>query len=530
MRKWADIAPGWVAPGNIAFIVTDQSQIEALFAQELRRSIAVDGRSISAVGQAAGYSRSYLSQLLRGRQDLKLEHVERVLQVLEIDLPTFLAQVVRGYSSSESTPGMASHLWPATGGASPAADTGYSDEDSDKRDLESLAQRFARESLHETIRQVVQEELARSAQDPRDGEQDGADPHLQGPEAMAGERSGSRRLPAIAEQLVTWAREEALHDVSRAKELGRYAVELAEALPDSFFGLPAVARMRALAYGALANALRVNDELREAERTMTLAFGCLEKSHGDPVDEAELLSLLGSLRMHQTRYEEAEEVLARAADALLAQGECVRRARVLLQLGKARVRLGDPAEAIHCLEEAERWLTTPAQLDLRLYATHLRVGCLLEADRVEEARRLFDSLKPRWLDDMPGTANRLRVTWREGQLLWAEGRLVEAEAKLREVRDAFAELGHSYDVALVSLELACLHLDEGRTGEARELAASLLPVFGSLEVHRNALEALAVVHGALQAETATSQLLQETLRFLHRARRDPDFAFEPSGA
>jgi hypothetical protein len=65
--------------------------------------------------------------------------------------------------------------------------------------------------------------------------------------------------------------------------------------------------------------------------------------------------------------------------------------------------------------------------------------------------------------------------------------------------------GIPYDTALVSLELASLYAARGRTGDLKRLASEMLPVFTSLQIHR---EALAV---------------------LRRARHCPELRFEAPG-
>jgi len=44
--------------------------------------------------------------------------------------------------------------------------------------------------------------------------------------------------------------------------------------------------------------------------------------------------------------------------------------------------------------------------------------------------------------------------------------------------------GIPYDTALVSLEIATLYAEQGRTAELKRLAAGMLPIFSSLHIHR----------------------------------------------
>ena len=66
----------------------------------------------------------------------------------------------------------------------------------------------------------------------------------------------------------------------------------------------------------------------------------------------------------------------------------------------------------------------------------------------------------------------------------------DEEAAIRFLSEAcreFAERGIWYDAALVSLELAAVHAEAGRTAEVKLLARHLVPIFRAQDVHREAL-------------------------------------------
>lgn len=87
----------------------------------------------------------------------------------------------------------------------------------------------------------------------------------------------------------------------------------------------------------------------------------------------------------------------------------------------------------------------------------------------------------------------------------------------------------SYDTALISLELATLYAEQGRTADLKVLAEEMLPIFTSLQIHREALAALAYLRQAMEAERATVELITKVAAYLDRARHDPELRFqEPS--
>lgn len=81
-------------------------------------------------------------------------------------------------------------------------------------------------------------------------------------------------------------------------------------------------------------------------------------------------------------------------------------------------------------------------------------------------------------------------------------------------------------MALVLLEEAILLLEEGRTAEVKALADELAKVFAENGVHREALAALRLFQETAVQDEATAELARQVLRFLFRARHDPELRFE----
>jgi len=117
--------------------------------------------------------------------------------------------------------------------------------------------------------------------------------------------------------------------------------------------------------------------------------------------------------------------------------------------------------------------------------------------------------------------------WLEGRLAAGLGRRAEAIDALRQVRREFADHELAADAALVTLNLAVLLLEEGRTGEVRELAGETVPIFGGMGLDGEAIAALGVFWRAAEQEMATAELGRRLLAFLERARYDPEFRFDP---
>ena len=82
----------------------------------------------------------------------------------------------------------------------------------------------------------------------------------------------------------------------------------------------------------------------------------------------------------------------------------------------------------------------------------------------------------------------------------------------------------------MTLDLAHLYLEAGRAAEVRTLAAEMLDVFLSRDIHRQALAALAVFQKAAELDNATPGLVQEISSYLVRARKNPGLRFAKAAA
>lgn len=98
------------------------------------------------------------------------------------------------------------------------------------------------------------------------------------------------------------------------------------------------------------------------------------------------------------------------------------------------------------------------------------------------------------------------------------GRPVEAESLYLEVRSAFLSLGKGYDAALVSLDLAALLAEQGRSTELKPMAAEILAAFSARGIDREAMASLLLFHQASAEEKATLQMIHRLAADLRRSR------------
>jgi len=305
-----------------------------------------------------------------------------------------------------------------------------------------------------------------------------------------------------------------------AREWAELAVHIAEQVPGE-----EAWRLRLLGWALhfLANALRACNDLPAAEEARTRGRSLWEAGAlGYPglLAEAWLPWIEANLRKDQRRFGEA---LQRIEEALaLDRGEL--RGEILISKSNILRRLDDPAGSTAALLEAEPRIDAERQPRLALV---LRFNLLVDLCALGHAAEA----EPR-LPAVQALAERLgepldlaRCTWLYGQVHAGLGRREEALAAFRQVRRTFHEHELPYDYALVSLDLALVLLELGRTAEVAEVADEMVWIFEAQGVHREALAALRLFCEAAEREAATVELVRRVERFLRRAQLDPELRF-----
>ncbi|MFP5287550.1 MAG: hypothetical protein ACLGI9_17565, partial [Thermoanaerobaculia bacterium] len=131
----------------------------------------------------------------------------------------------------------------------------------------------------------------------------------------------------------------------------------------------------------------------------------------------------------------------------------------------------------------------------------------VELGEYEEARRSLQQMKPLYARHSDELMD-IKLRWIEGKIAAGLGELEDAEEAFAESRDSFDQLGLGYRAALVSLDLVSVWLQQGRTGEIRQLVAELLVTFRAVGVEREALAGVLLLRDAVECEQATVELLQ----------------------
>jgi len=332
---------------------------------------------------------------------------------------------------------------------------------------------------------------------------------------------GDERSWALAELLSLASAAAAADRAAEALRLARIAVRLAEGAPGpESWRL----RLRGWCEPFLANAARVGGDLQASAKTFARADQLWERgAAGDPaglLDGTRRLDLKASLRLEQGRFSEALDLLERA----LAASPPREAARLLLKQARTHTTAGDYERSLEVLRQAEPRIDARREPRLLNILNFNRLVDLLHLDRYPNAERLLPQVEA--LTDPRKQLDTIRLRWLQGRTWAGLGRRPEALAALSEVRRYFQAEQIPYDFALVSLELAVLHLEQGEARPAQKLAAEMLWIFESQKVHQEALAALGLFCHAARAGELQVEGTRRLIKFLYRAQHNPRLRFE----
>ncbi len=332
--------------------------------------------------------------------------------------------------------------------------------------------------------------------------------------------SGRYQVWGLAEEALGEARRGWTEDPRRSEDLALLAVAITGTLPATGFPQSLLQDLKAEAWSVVANCRRIRTDYKEAERAFRKAELHLAEGSGDRLERARLLDLKASFFVDIGYYESAELLLVEAIAEYAAIGERHLEGRALMKRARLLDYSGRIEETIPVLQEAADLVDVVAEPTLTFLLRKNLMRCLLECGRVAEAQNLLPEVR----ELARKHANRLerhRLLWTEGMLRKKLGQIDLATTVLKNVRYGFMDADIGYDVALVSLDLAALYLESGRTEEAQALATESIPLFTSRGIHREALAAWSLFRDAAERDALTVGLVQEVASRIRNAQGLP---------
>jgi tetratricopeptide (TPR) repeat protein len=330
----------------------------------------------------------------------------------------------------------------------------------------------------------------------------------------------------LAEELLAQSRRGWTEDPERSEELASLALEITSHLECAGFRRYLLDDLRAEAWSYIGNCRRIRFDYLEAEKAFQAAERFLAQGSGDRMERARLLDLEASLYASCRDYRSAASLLDEAIAEYRGAGDSHLEGRALIKQAKLLHDSGGVEDAIAVLERAGELIDVAREPGLVFALKTNLIAHLVEAGRPEEAQRLLPEARE-IAREHANRLERLRFLWTEGLLCAALGRVELAEEALEQVRGGFLAAGIGSDVALVSLNLATLYLEAGRTHEVRKLAAESASLFASRGIHREVVMAWSLFREAAERDTVTLGLVQEVASRIRHAQGRPG---GPAGA
>jgi tetratricopeptide (TPR) repeat protein len=324
----------------------------------------------------------------------------------------------------------------------------------------------------------------------------------------------------VCDLLLEASRDWGFQDPGRALDLAELGAAAAAHLNHAVYGTARVNDLAARAWATLANAERIRSDFRTADKGFARAEQLLKEGTGDPLEKARLLLLKASLRGNQGRFREALRLLDRVAHIAHRNGDLHLAGKALISKGFVCGLAGKPEEAIQLLRKGLERVDVRCEPRLLVAARHNLVFYLHETGRERESLALLAETRPLYAE-LGDRMNLVRLRWLEGRIALAAGDLERAEPLFQEVGRELVSRELGYDAALLSLDLAHVYAQQGRSAEMRRLAGEILPIFQSRDVEREVLAALIVFQKAAEMERVTLDLVQELREYLAKCRRTP---------
>ena len=344
---------------------------------------------------------------------------------------------------------------------------------------------------------------------------------LPGPARMVRiERARSRfQSPFLVDLLIDESKRTVTRDPFAAYELAELAHAVAMRMPHNDIGTASAMTCIARAKAYRGNALRATGNFKHAEPYLEVAVSLFfSEGTGDPLVEAELLTVLAALRHDQRRLAEAADLLTSSLSVYAEVEEPVAEATTMIELGRVYGEQGETEKAIEITRASTEKLDQDRDAKLYLCAVHNTVRWLEDAEQYEEARDIlveYTDLYSRF----PEPWTQLRHAWVLGICARGLGQLDEAEMTLSSVRTSFMREDLHYDAALVGLDLAMVHVAQGKTTKLSRLADEILPIFLAQDVQRDAVTALALFQESVRRDAATEHMVKELIGYMQRVRR-----------
>ena len=317
------------------------------------------------------------------------------------------------------------------------------------------------------------------------------------------------------------------HDDPREMvQLADKAVKLAQSLDPGEHGIQQVFDLQSRAWAELGNALRVADRHQDAAEAFLHARQAFELGTRDEALDVRITELEASLAADRREFELALGKLTLVFRYHRRMRNLHLAGRALILKGLYTHYAGEGERAIELLRQGRALLDPSRDPELHYSAAHNELLCLVDAGRIQEAKRLRME-RSRELSLGTGRVSEVRLRAVDGRVDAAEGYLQRAEVIFREVKQGYLDLGRHFHAGITALDLAALLLRRGRWVEAKEEALEAIAVFRAFRIGPEAYASLIVLQQAFEIRMVTPAMVEQVASHLRRAEHDPEAPSAP---
>jgi tetratricopeptide (TPR) repeat protein len=313
-------------------------------------------------------------------------------------------------------------------------------------------------------------------------------------------------------------------DPGQMVQLAMLAKGCAQRLDPQTYGATLVSDFQCEAQAALANALRVAQQLDAADVNMARARELFALGTKSNSLEVHILVLEAALDADRRRFEPAIGKLEKVYRYHRWRGDQHLAGKALITQGLYHSYAGDSERALDRLQRGFASVDASRDPALAYAALHNQVSILSACGRFREAEKQLFLLRP--LQPGSGRVNQLKIRWIEAQIDAGLERFERAERTLLEVREEMAAIGRGYDSALISLDLASVLMAQRWVADAAEVVSRAYETFMALHIDREALASLVILRTAFDVGIVTRAMVEEVAAYLQKVESDPEAKFE----
>ncbi len=259
----------------------------------------------------------------------------------------------------------------------------------------------------------------------------------------------------LFDQMLEKYLESARNEPRSGIDLVSLALAILDLLPQDRYRPALLNDFRVAGLAALANARRMAGFFEESKQAIASAWERLEDGTGDPLEEANLLSIEASLWCDLGQLDRSAGTLDRAIQIYREIGDDNRCARMLIQKGFA-IGYVQPARGIKILHDALALLDSVREPRLELCAWHNLALFLNDAGEPREALSVLEMTRPLYLA-FGDRHTQLLLHWLEARIARSLNNLGEAETVLKRVTAEFERRGMRHEQTIAALDLVQVH-------------------------------------------------------------------------